>query len=122
MRIARRVRHEASQVPPHYATVMAKLTDQPRTAAELAAMELVSAPSMSRTLGELEEEGIIHRETSSEDRRKQICTLTDKGLALIEEIRANRDNWMTSRLADFTDEERELLVRATTLMNRLVQQ
>lgn len=120
MRISRKVRHEASEVPPHFVTVMAKLAAQPRTASELAQAELVSAPSMSRTIGDLEEAGMLTREISTTDRRKQILTLTDKGFDVLEEIRTTRDSWMTERLREFSDEERALLVEATVLMNRLV--
>ena len=120
MRVARKVRHEASPVPPHFVTVLAKLSLQPRTAAELAQLELVSAPSMSRTITELEDAGLISREVDPDDRRCQICTLTDAGADVLNEIRETRDSWMADRLASLAPEDRTLLVRAATLLNQMV--
>lgn len=122
MRIARKVRYEASSMPPHQVAVLSHLMDHPRTAAEIAEAESVSAPSMSRTIGELEEAGFIAREVSPDDRRQRICSLTDKGQQMIEVIRSARDTWMVERVAACTDEERELLVEATRLLNRMVRQ
>ncbi|MGA4508790.1 MarR family winged helix-turn-helix transcriptional regulator [Propionibacteriaceae bacterium G1746] len=120
MRVSRRVRVEASSLPPHQVAVLAKVNEQPRTAAELAELELVSAPSMSRTIGELEAAGLISRETSPDDRRQRIVTITGAGIDIIDEIRSTRDYWMVERVEACTDEERAILVQATALLNRMV--
>src|SRR5664280_943684 len=52
MRISRRVRFESTQlVAPHQLSVMARLEDHALTPRELAAIECVSPPSMTRTVG-----------------------------------------------------------------------
>lgn len=122
MRITRKVRYEASHLPPHQVAVLSHLNQRPRTAAELADAESVSAPSMSRTVGELEAAGLISREVSATDRRQRICTVTDQGHAMIEAIRSSRDTWMVERLIACTDEERDTLVEATRLLNRMLHQ
>ncbi|MGA4669439.1 MarR family winged helix-turn-helix transcriptional regulator [Propionibacteriaceae bacterium Y1923] len=122
MRITRKVRYEATHMPPHLVAVLSHVNHRPCTAAELAEAESVSAPSMSRTIGELETLGLIRREVSPDDRRKSICSLTPEGHAMVERIRTSRDTWMTSRVIACTDEEREVLVRATELLNRMLTQ
>lgn len=122
MRIARKVRYEATHLPPHLVAVLSHVNHAPRTAAELAEAESVSAPSMSRTIGELESLGLITREVSATDRRQRICSLTDEGRAMVDRIRTSRDTWMTSRVIACTDEEREVLVHATGLLNRMLTQ
>lgn len=46
---------------------------------ELARQIHVSTPSMSRTLRQLEEKGLVERSSASEDRRVTYVRLTDKG-------------------------------------------
>lgn len=122
MRITRKVRYEASQLPPHLVAVLSHLNQRPRTAAELADAETVSAPSMSRTVSELESAGLIAREVSTTDRRQRICTLTEQGNAMVERIRSTRDTWMVERVIACTDHERATLIEATELLNRMLHQ
>lgn len=50
--VSRKVRFEGShEVAPHQFSVLVKLVDGPRGPAELADLEQVSKPSMSRTIG-----------------------------------------------------------------------
>ena len=50
MRISRRVRFESTDaVAPHQFSVLSRLAEEPRTPRELAGIEKVSAPSMTRT-------------------------------------------------------------------------
>lgn len=121
MRITRKVRYEATHMPPHQVAVLSHLNQRPRTAAELAEAESVSAPSMSRTVGELETAGLIAREVSATDRRQRICSLTEQGHAMVDRIRTSRDTWMVERVIDCTDEERAILLQATHLLNRMLQ-
>ena len=117
MRIARRIRFESDrELPPHQASVLARLGDRPRTNSELAELERVSAPSMKRTTNCLVEMGHISRADDPADGRQVILSLTDTGLAALERIRRHRDEWMLRRLDSLTDEERELITRATDVL------
>ena len=54
MRISRRVRFESSHdVAPHQFSVLCRLEEAPRTPGELADIERVAKPSMTRTVGAL---------------------------------------------------------------------
>lgn len=120
LRISRRVRFESdSPVPPHQYAVLVKLEDGPRTPKELAAIEKVSAPSMTRTVGALVEQGLVARADDPSDGRQVILSLTAEGRATIKETRRRRHQWFAARLETLTDDERALLAEATALLERV---
>lgn len=121
MRVSRRVRFESSDVlAPHQFSVLARLDESPRTVGELAAIERVSAPSMSKTVAGLAEAGLVSRSEDPRDGRLVRLALTDEGGAVLARVRAERDAWMTARLEDLDVEDRVLLRRATDLLNQVV--
>lgn len=120
MRVSRRVRLNTHNLPPHQFTVLAQLEQSPKTASELAEREQVSAPSMSRTIRELSDRGLLTSEVSEVDRRCHVLSLTDAGLAELHEGRRTRDQWMVERLRDCTPEEQKILTEATTILQRLL--
>lgn len=120
MRLVRRVRYMNSSLAPHFFSVLAKLECGDSTAAELATRELVSAPSMSRTVAELDERGYLTKTPDPDDRRRVLLSITDEGRAILTTSRAERNHWMEERMAKLTDEERADLVRATALLQRML--
>src|SRR4051794_15660779 len=81
----------------------------PMSAGELAAQERVQPPSMTKVLANLEDRGLIRRETHPSDRRQAILDVTEAGLELLDSERRSRDLWLTQQLARLTPEERALL-------------
>lgn len=123
MRVSRRVRFETtSTIAPHQLSVIVRLAQSSYTSGELAAIERVSAPSMSRTVGALVELGLVERATDSEDGRVVRLSLTAAGRNQLDEHRARRDAWMHERLEGLTTQERELLASASELLNRVFDQ
>lgn len=121
MRVSRRVRFESSDaVAPHQFSVLARLDDSPRTVGELAVIERVSAPSMSKTVAALSDAGLVRRSEDPHDGRLVRLSLTDEGAAVLARVRAERDAWMTARLEDLDAGDRALLRRATDLLNQVV--
>ncbi|MGJ6980052.1 MarR family winged helix-turn-helix transcriptional regulator [Aestuariimicrobium soli] len=121
MRITRRVRLQATSIPPHWFTVLAALDNGVKTATELAEREQVSAPSMSRTVKELEDRGMVSRAVDEDDRRARILTITEVGLKALHDGRRSRDHWMVERVRSCTPEEQKILAEATTILNRLLE-
>ena len=120
MRISRRVRFESTDtLAPHHFSVLVRLEESVRTPRELATIEKVSAPSMSRTLGCLEEDGLVARTAAPDDGRSVLVSLTDAGRTALSETRELRNEWMSSRLADLSLEEREVLRRASEILARV---
>lgn len=120
MRISRRVRFESTQVvAPHQFSVMARLEHKALTPRELAEIERVSPPSMTRTVGALVERGLATRTDDPLDGRQVFISLTAEGLSLLGETRRRRDAWMATRLKGISADEREVLVKATAILTRV---
>jgi DNA-binding MarR family transcriptional regulator len=123
-RLGRRLRQEGSggDATPSQLTALATLYHQgPLTLGELAASERVKPPSMTRIVAALEERGLVAREPSPEDGRVVRVVVTDAGRRAHEEYQKRRDEWLSRKLATLTVEEREVLRKASELMERMVE-
>ena len=121
MRVARRVRFDADNtVAPHQFSVLVRL-EQPRTLGEVATLEQVSAPTISRTVAQLVDQGYVTRETDPDDRRSVRLSLSEQGTAVVRRERAHRDAWMTARIEHLAAADRVLLRRATDLIEGLLE-
>ena len=120
MRISRRIRYEsADSIAPHQFSVLARLENQPRTPRELADIEKVSGPSMTRTTSTLVDEGLIERTDDPTDRRSVILSLTPHGIRTLKAVRRQREAWMTERMRALTPAEQQVLVEATVILERV---
>jgi len=97
------------------------LRDGERTVGELASLERVQPPSMTRTVSCLADGGFVERLPHDRDRRQVVVRITDAGRAVVQADRARRDTWLTRNLKHLTNEERDVLRRAVPLLHRLSQ-
>jgi DNA-binding MarR family transcriptional regulator len=122
MRLGRRLRAERV-VTDLSLTSMAALgtldRHGPLTPRELADHEKVQPPSMTRVLAGLEERGLILRTPHETDGRQHLVSLTTEARALLKEDRRRRDAWLAQRLAELTQEERDVLRAAAPIIERL---
>src|SRR4249919_541838 len=65
----------------------------PMSPGELAAIERVQPPSMTKMLALLEERGLITRQPHPTDRRQAIIVLAETGVELLDSERRSRDAW-----------------------------
>ncbi len=89
------------------------------TPRELADMERVRPPTMTRIIAKLAERGLLQRAPHPTDGRQVVLAATPAGRAVIAEHRRARDAWLARRLAALTTDERETLRRAAELLNRI---
>ena len=123
MRISRRVRFESSHdVAPHQFSVLCRLEDGPRTPGELADIERVAKPTMTRTVSGLVDAGLAERRDDPADGRLVIVTITPAGSQMLRSTRRKRNAWMSSRVQQLTPEEQDVLVRATEILTRVASQ
>ncbi len=91
----------------------------PMSAGELATIERIQPPSMTKILAALEADGWVQRAPHPDDRRQSIVTITPAGRELLQAETRARDEWLATRLLDFTDEELRVLGEAVTVIDRL---
>jgi DNA-binding MarR family transcriptional regulator len=121
--LSRRVRFEGtSDVAPHQFSVLIKLRQRSRTPGELADLERVSAPSMTRTVNGLVTAGYVTKSEHPTDGRQKVLTLTASGIELVERVIHDRDSWMLRRLAGLTEADRATLTAAVEILNRVLSQ
>lgn len=120
--VSRRVRFDnCHEIPPHHFSVLAKLaTGAAETAGELARIEEVSAPSMTRTVNSLVDAGLVERATDPGDGRRHLLALTPAGTAMVQRTRASRDDWMVRRLQGLSPAELATLREATDILQRVI--
>ena len=92
----------------------------PSTPSALASLEGVSAPSMNRTLNALEEAGRVRRSADPEDGRRVIVETTQAGSDAVKAMRNLRSAWLRAELEPLQAEERETIVRAVEIFQRMV--
>ncbi|MGN6132119.1 MAG: MarR family transcriptional regulator [Nocardioidaceae bacterium] len=86
---------------------------------ELAALERVQPPSMTRTVNCLEEGGYVVRHKHETDKRQVVVALSEKGEEILAADRRRRDVWLAQRLREMTPDERNLLRKAAPILERL---
>jgi DNA-binding MarR family transcriptional regulator len=119
--IARLGRKLASQQPPGLASaqvmVLGDLVRGPLRPGQLAVLERMTAPSMTRHLNELETRELIARKPDPEDKRQAVIELTDQGRTAL--LAAYRDAWLASRLRELDPAELDVLRAAVPVLAKL---
>jgi DNA-binding MarR family transcriptional regulator len=125
-RLSRRLRSErdpgSELLPVGQLSVLGALNrfgDQ--TVGELAALERVQPPSMTRTVNCLEDGGYVVRRKNAADGRQVVVTLSEQGRTTLAADRHRRDAWLAQRLRELTPDERSVLRQAAPLLERLAQ-
>lgn len=123
-RLTRRLRREAQNDPESWTRMLVisaidRLGDGV-TPSMLAASENMRSSNLAAVLRELEASGLIIRTQDALDRRKVRVQLTDAGRHVLQLSRQRRDDWlMAAMMACLTGEEREQLIDAGELLERL---
>ena len=117
-RIARRVRFEStSAVAPHQFSVLVYLGRVgPQTPSQLAAHDKVSAPSMTRTVNCMAEDGLVEKVPHPDDGRQVLVQATEAGEAVVRETIAQRDSWMLAHIEGLDAAQLALLRQAADLL------
>ena len=89
---------------------------------ELASLTRVKTQTMSQILKKMEEQGIIKRTPSKDDKRKVFLSLTPSGRKLVEKVRYDKDEWLKGAVEkSLTDKEKELIEKVLPLLNKLAE-
>jgi DNA-binding MarR family transcriptional regulator len=112
---------DGTDISPAQASVLTRIgRGEVSTASALATAEHVRPQSMAVTLATLEQRGLIMRTPDPSDGRRQIIELTVAGHERLEGVAQAREEWLaTSFQSEFTEDERQLIVAAMALLERL---
>jgi len=121
MRLARILRQKAQdQITPSQLSALVSVErDGPVTLGELAGLESVQPPTMTRIVVALEEQGLVLREADPADRRIARVHVTTAGRKLLERNRSRKTAYLASRMRGLSAEELEVLERAAGLLERM---
>ncbi|HEV8266241.1 MAG TPA: MarR family winged helix-turn-helix transcriptional regulator [Gemmatimonadales bacterium] len=92
----------------------------PKTIGELAAIEQVKRPTMTRIVASLERWGMVQRDGDARDRRRVVIHPTPTGRVVMRRGRMNRVYELAARMTHLTPEEITLLARAAELIERVL--
>jgi len=92
----------------------------PVTLGRLAEAEQVSAPTMTRMVAALEEEGLVARQADSRDRRVVWLRPTERGRRTLEEGRRRRVRALAAALAALDARELDVVAEAIGLIEQSV--
>lgn len=123
MRLARRLRQIGDPITPSQISALSTLERVGPTAiGDLAAAERVQPPTMTRIVAALEEAGLVAREPALEDRRTVRVRMTVEGRRFLERSRSRKTAYLAARLRTLDPGELEVLERAATLLERIVEE
>jgi DNA-binding MarR family transcriptional regulator len=89
------------------------------TPRELADTERVQPPTMTKTVAKLEERGLVQRTPHPTDGRQVILSMTEAGRVMLARVERARNEWLARRLAELTLEERDALLRAAEILQKV---
>ena len=125
LRLSRELRREteALGVTSRQATLLWLIREHPDlTLGELAALERISAPSLSGHVDRLEQAGLLERFRSKDDRRRVVLRLTPPGSRMLRRVRSRRTTWLAERLGTLDTAELEAIEKAIEPLTALLEE
>jgi DNA-binding MarR family transcriptional regulator len=86
---------------------------------ELADVERVQPPTMTKIIGKLEARGLVRRTPHPTDGRQVIISPTELGRTVYAQFEQVRNTWLARHLADLTPGERETLYEAAEILQKV---
>jgi DNA-binding MarR family transcriptional regulator len=124
VRTSRRLRQEAagevSGLTPTSVAALATIERHgPLTPSELAEIERVKRPTVTRTLACLEREDLIERAADPADGRSSLVSVNAAGRERLRRLRSRKNAYLARRMRDLSAEEVETLERAAGILDRM---
>jgi DNA-binding MarR family transcriptional regulator len=88
---------------------------------ELAALERMSVPGISKFVAKLEEAGLVQRAAVEGDHRRVGLTLTPAGHKVLRSVRSKRTAWLAARLRGLEPEELDAIDAAIEPLMKLLE-
>jgi len=122
--MARRLRQEAageaSGLTPTSTSALASIDRfGPLTPSELAEIERVKRPTMTRTLGCLEREGLVERTRDPADGRSSLIAVNAAGRERLRRLRGRKNAYLARGMRELDPEDVRTLERAVEILDRI---
>lgn len=126
VRTARRLRQEAaaeaSGLTPTSTAALATIERHgPLTPSELAELEQVRRPTVTRTLGCLEREGLIERTPDPNDGRSALVSVNAAGRERLRRLRGRKNAYLAKRMRRLPAEDIAILERAAQILEQMLE-
>ena len=122
-RLRRRLKetYDVQGLTPSQTSVLSRLDkDGEAAASDLAAAERVRPQSIATTLAALDERGLIERRPDPADGRRQLVSVSAAGRAFLADKRRAGEEWLARSFQEhYTEEERQAIIAAFALLERL---
>lgn len=119
-RLSRRIRGQVQGLTASQVSVLVTLDSAGElTLGEIALREGVAAPTATRVVASLVEDGLLERTTDPRDRRSATVDITALGALRLATLRREGNAWLAERLALLSAEDRSVLERAAPLLEAL---
>jgi DNA-binding MarR family transcriptional regulator len=127
VRTARRLRQEAaaetSGLTPTSTAALATIERHgPMTPSELAELERVKRPTVTRTLGCLEREGLVERAADPSDGRSALVSVNAAGRERLRRLRSRKNAYLAKRMRDLPAEDVAALERAAEILEQMLEE
>jgi DNA-binding MarR family transcriptional regulator len=123
VRTSRQLRQEAAteaDLSPATTAALATINRSgPLTPSELAELERVKRPTMTRTLACLEREGLIERTPEPADGRSFVVVVNEVGRERLARLRRRKSAYLARRLRKLDPEDLATIARAAELLERM---
>ncbi|MFM9278592.1 MarR family winged helix-turn-helix transcriptional regulator [Paenibacillus jiagnxiensis] len=106
--------------PVQYKILEYLVVSQPVTLSEISECTQMSMPNTSRELRKLSEKQLCEKHTDTEDRRKQVIRLSEKGEAMMHKSFERIESRFAERIKEVSEEELKEIERALELLHHKV--
>lgn len=127
VRTARRLRQEAATeagglTPTSTAALATIERHGPLTPSELADIERVKRPTITRTLGCLEREWLIDRTPDPDDGRSNLISVNAAGRERLRRLRGRKNAYLARRMRHLPEEDLATLARAAEILEGMLEE
>jgi DNA-binding MarR family transcriptional regulator len=127
VRTARRLRQEAASggtaLTPTSASALASVERHgPLTPSELAEIERIKRPTVTRTLRVLEAAGLIDRAPDPDDGRSSLVSVNPAGRERLRRLRGRKNAYLARRMRDLPEADVETLERAAEILEGILEE
>jgi len=119
-RINRRARSDSASLGYGIVSALASIQRHgPLRPGDLSRIEVVTKPTTTRILTELEQRGFIQREADPRDGRAFMVSATPEGIAAVEQARANRTGIVAGLIAELPEQDVAAIAAALDALERV---